>query len=512
MVLVAALCAGCQYAQLNVRVDLYDEDPRAIVPMSPEVATRLIEDVERLRGAARQKTALRIELANGSQEMYQQVWLDVGASLQRPPPALAGHIEAHARYVDAATQAEKDLQGHLDAAVHALQQYSRDYRQAYESALTQFQECERFRLKSRREQRKAIKEAADPLEPCSPYERSKKNVERLDDEWILRRLPIDLRRQEAEVRSLVAQAVERYRGFAGPLGEAFVIDWVGLRARINTGLEDAQGTDNEMRFRRALFSLNARLATLAGTTGLIPQKRIEDAIAKGARDSATGLFDSTLKIALELESLRADLPDDISALTALAELVRHSSRFTELIDRLQDTGDPVWRIVTSPANERHWNRNVVDTNFYAQGNSSVVVVRHDPMRYDIHEASNNPLALIKGQLAISHAVTKAAITIAGAATGLPTPTQDDKGNIVPPTQQQREAGANAAEDFAKRAAAAAETERTRERALRGLSQELASIHATLAASGGDAKVLAAQKTRLESVLQAYKALFEVASD
>ena len=67
MVLVATLCAGCQYAQLNVRVDLYDEDPRAIVPMSPEVATRLIEDPALTDYVNEQRIALEICLTSNVQ-------------------------------------------------------------------------------------------------------------------------------------------------------------------------------------------------------------------------------------------------------------------------------------------------------------------------------------------------------------------------------------------------------------------------------------------------------------
>ena len=52
----------------------------------------------------------------------------------------------------------------------------------------------------------------------------------------------------------------------------------------------------------------------------------------------------------------------------------------------------------------------------------------------------------------------------------------------------------------------------RDRALRGLSQELASIHAMLASAGSDKNLIEAQKARLEAVLQAYKVLFEAASD
>jgi len=528
---VAALLAGCQSASFNVSVDLYNENPRAILPMAPETATRLVEQVERLRASAKHKTALRIELASAGWQIYSQTWLDSGLlpdaipdskNAISQPTAFRSHEKQHMAYVNSAEEAEKALQPYLDDAVRELVTYLNEYEAKYEEALAGFQICERFRLKSRREQRAELRKAREngkdtTLWPCWPYEKSKNTIERLDDEWVLRRLPIELRRKEAEVRSVVAQAVERYRGFAGPLAQSFVIDWAGLRAKLYAGLESAQyarRSDEEFDLKRALFALDGRIATLAGTTGLIPRTRIEDAIDKDAHDAATGLFNSMLKIAVELESLRTDLPDDASAQTALAGLVRQSSRFTELIDRLQDTGDPVWRLVTDPANEGHWNPQSVDTNFYAQGNSSLVVVRHDPMRYDIHEATNNPLALVKGQLAISHAVTKAAINIAGAATGLPTPTpgQDDSGNPVPPSDTQRTDASAAAEGFANDRARAEEAERMRERALRGLSQELSSIHATVTASGSDVNLLMAQRSRLESVLRAYRVLFEAASN
>jgi hypothetical protein len=521
LVALAALAAGCQSATFDVKVDLYGENPRAIVPMTPETATGLVEDIERLRASATQKNALRLELASTAWQIYQQAWIDAGLS-RGESSGFESHRRQHEAYVKAAKKAYEDLtkaEGPLDNAVGQLTGYAAAYAEAYDVALGQFKECERYRLKGRwqqRSQRKADEAAGKDTTflPCSPYERRKdRSVERLDDEWVVRRLPIELRRREAVVRSAVALAVEKYRGFAGPVGESFVIDWAGLRAKLYSRIEAARRAEREseeMTHRRALFALDGRIATLAGTSNLIPKRRIEDAVEKNAQGAATGLFDSMLKIAVELESLRADLPDDASAQTALASLVRNSSRFTELIDRLQDSGDPVWRIITDPANEAHWNPQSVGTHFYAQGHSSAVIVRHDPMRYDIHEATNNPLALVKGQLAISHAVSKAAINIASAATGLPAPApkDDGEGGAGGSADTPGPVDTSAADAFAKKKAEADEAERTRERALRGLSQELSSIHATLAASPNDANVLRTQKARLESVLQAYRVLFE----
>jgi hypothetical protein len=464
-----SLLAACQSAKFNVRVDLYDEDPRAIVPMRPETATKLVEDVERLRAAASQKTALRIQLADGGWQIYEQAWLEAVPGARNLPAGFALHKDQHQRFVAEALHVDDELGDKLDDAVDLLNQYSQHYTGEYKIAHEAFQQCEKYRLSEKVRSRSAAsgrdgddEESADDdheeaASQCQPYELTMKPVQRLDDEWVLRRLPPSLREEEAASRAAVTIAVEAYRGFAGPLKTAFIIDWAGLRGRYYTEIEIAQrrrNVDAEVDAKRALFALDGRIAALASSAGL-PKSRVEDAVARNAGQVSPGLFSSMQKIAVELEALRADLPDDITAKTALDELVRNSSRFTELIDRLQDAGDSVWRIVTDPANEAHWNSQPVGTRFYAQGNSSVVVVRHDPMRYDVHEATNDPVALIKGQLAISHAVTKAALTVAGAASGMPglTPKRDSSGNAVAPTDDERTQTTNTAEEFAKRKAA-----------------------------------------------------------
>ena len=89
------------------------------------------------------------------------------------------------------------------------------------------------------------------------------------------------------------------------------------------------------------------------------------------------------------------------------------------LERLQNPGSPVWRIVTDPENAKKWNTEFSRTYFYAEGNSGVVVVRDSPMDYRVQEGANNPAALVQAQLQVSRAVADAAIQIAGASTGVP---------------------------------------------------------------------------------------------
>jgi chaperonin cofactor prefoldin len=507
-------------------LDLYKEDPKFEPPMSPETAANLLEDVEKLRSAAKAKTALRKDLANTGWQIYSDTWRAVNGNAKQA--ALREHEDRLGKYVAAADKAFESLQTDLDDARSALRKYFEDYRDAYVNAKKEFNACEQFRLSTQSEQKAILEKARQKgedttLSPCRPSEGMDK-LDRLDDVWILRRLSTDLYTKADDARSRVKRATSAYDGFKGPLGTTFTSDWGGLRAVLYSALESAQRMglrSQEMHAQRVIFGLNQRITSLADTSNLIPKDEIAQAIRKDLRGSPS-LFDSTIRIATELDDLRSNLPDSAAAQTALSSLVQNSALRLDLIDRLQDPGNSVWQIITDPANVSKWNTLSPRPDkpgepvvaFHAEGNSSVVVVRHDPMNFQTHQATNNPTALVKGQLAVSNAVSKAALTIAGAAAGLPaaTPGTDDSGKPKPPTTEERQAASKEAETFATRRANAEQALRERDGALRTLSLQLSTIAMNLARAGDDPKVLAAQKEELASVLKASRVAFDAPSE
>lgn len=511
---VFALLSGCASSELTIHVDLYDEDPRFVAPMTPEEVAEQVANLERLRAAAKDKTAQRKYLAEVSVAMYN----DTREPLFNNPDRYTQEL---GDYKKAAGDAQSELEGLINDAIKELGIYTAKYQAAYETARRDFQRCENERLGSQSKAPPDLPGASSEADEPPPEEKplvsqcwlseKGKFVERLDDEWIVRRLPVTLRADEAKARGLVAKAAAGYRSFAAPVEKSFVVDWAGLRADLYDAVEHST-TDNERKSaaNRAVHGLNTRLASLAQATNVVPQSEIEEAVESDARGDTTGLFRSTMKIAIELESLRGDLPDDATAQTALSGLVRNSSRFSELIDRLQDSGDPVWRTVTNPANEAHWNTEITKSGFFAQGKSNVVIVRQDPMRYDIHEGTNDPVALVKAQLEVSRAVANAAINVVGAATGIKVPGGGTKPGDPASDGTAATSNAASAEAFAQRKAKAEEQERARQNALRGLSMELNNILLNLA-SGGDS-ALATQRSRLASVLKAYRDLLDISAD
>jgi hypothetical protein len=603
---VVMVLAGCASARLQVAIDLYDEDPRFIAPMTPEETVQLIENVEKLRQAAADRTSERLFLATASKNLYvntlRQIEAPASGSRRGSSPSKAKESEADRiedelqDFLNGTESALQALEPRLVYAKLAAAQYLQEYRDEYAGAESNFRLCEKVRVSGRYQhapipddQLEQVKtttnrpppstnQDANAVSNCHVSEFNKK-VERLDREWILRRLPVCLRTEEAKVRSAVLDAVGAYRSFASPSAtvqsagsrpqpsdetpkaagktggaadkepepknclspidlealfqkatrelsltkparqsettvvSVFTLDWVSLRVQLNMYLEGAQlgGLHPlERRLTMAIQALNSGMIALAQASKLVSPQDVARAVEASSQNSPSGLLDSSVKIALELETLRTDLPESASAQTALAGLARNSSLFAELIDRLQDAGTPVWRIVSDPSNEEHWNKSPMQplTDFYAQGKSSVVFVRNDPMRFDVHDATNNPTALIKGQLEISRAVANAAISVAGAATGIPSVPKsvgDTSGGTGAPASTTTET--DAATAFAKRKGAADEAERLRDRQIRGLSLELTAILASLATSGSDT-VSDTQKGRLDAVLTAYRSMFE----
>ena len=115
---------------------------------------------------------------------------------------------------------------------------------------------------------------------------------------------------------------------------------------------------------------NAAMALDAPKQGDI--KKSVDAIAKVATDvpSSLGIGDR--------------------GATALNQLVQSTNLLYSQVDRLQDPADPIWRIVTDPENEAKWNTQFSESYFYAQGNSSIVVVRDTPMSFRVQRAPTTP--------------------------------------------------------------------------------------------------------------------------
>jgi hypothetical protein len=120
-----------------------------------------------------------------------------------------------------------------------------------------------------------------------------------------------------------------------------------------------------------------------------------------------------------LVALTGGLATSDSQLDELQSRVLEATIGAALVDRIQDAADPVWRQVAAPENEKHWNMRFEESYAYAQGNSSVVIVQDSPLSYRVQRSSNDPRALVAGQLAVTRAIASAAIEVASAAAGLP---------------------------------------------------------------------------------------------
>jgi hypothetical protein len=78
----------------------------------------------------------------------------------------------------------------------------------------------------------------------------------------------------------------------------------------------------------------------------------------------------------------------------------------------------VWREITDPSNEENWTGIYARTFYHAQGNTGVVVVRDRVGQFRVHQAKNDPTALVQGQLRISRTIASALTDVLAASFGV----------------------------------------------------------------------------------------------
>jgi hypothetical protein len=191
--------------------------------------------------------------------------------------------------------------------------------------------------------------------------------------------------------------------------------------------------------------------------------------------------------------------------TAMNDLLRSTALLFSQVDRLQDPADPIWRIVSDPQNQAKWNTTFSETYFYAEGNNSVIVVRDTPMSFRVQRGNNNPAALIQGQLQVSRAIANAAISIAGAAAGLPIP------KVSGATSQGKDSTekGDPAEQLAVRKATVERSAALREGAIKGLQRQLIMLRDEFAVVDvNDATAIEALLSKFHSMLKAYEVVLK----
>jgi len=387
--------------KLTVTVDLYDEDPSFSPPMSVLVAGELLRDLKDLETAAIRERNLRVDLNTESVSVFVAAWEQSGGDPQisnelrdRLDASLDGMAQPAAIFTDRVNEVRDDIE-----------QYISDYENAFHDVRVGFQEI------------RSCKDA----EGCTRRSAATANP-RLGKDHVLRELPPELKAREHRIHRGITEVIANY-WLQKDVRPRLQVPWSDLLNLINVQIQNAdERKDNAAKVlaQQRLDAIQVTVASLNKRVRRYSGQSITQVRPNAAPGRSRELISSARLLAGELESFRNDLPANATSTTALSGLVQQSAKFIDQIDRLQDNSDAVWRVVTDPANDGHWNKEMVRTFFNSDGDSGVVIVRDGPMRFRIKSAENDPTATLKGQLEIARAITNASMSIAGAAAGIPT--------------------------------------------------------------------------------------------
>lgn len=238
-----------------------------------------------------------------------------------------------------------------------------------------------------------------------------------------------------------------------------------------------------------------------------------ESVSNSAFEQISDYLDSTRLESRLVDDIR-DIDRSLSvdrrqeAVENLRQLVITSSIFYNVIDRMQDPSNPVWRLITAEDNEDNWNMDVAGTSFSGQGNSTVVIVRDSPLKFRIQQGANDPTQLIKSQLAISRSIASASISVIAASRGISLPMSTPPGE----DEQAPDVSGDREDEEAEKQALQAALQNKADvdlfnQVLKNMERNLAASRRNLdRISDDEEELLKQEQARLEAVLEQHKIL------
>ncbi|WP_421765482.1 hypothetical protein [Ekhidna sp.] len=275
-----------------------------------------------------------------------------------------------------------------------------------------------------------------------------------------------------------------------------------IRGSFSQDLQDLSNLKNEniqeSTFNEVKLALS-NLATLLNNRDFNVDSRILSEMLESLESqNLTSFKDSFTK----LSSVFAEIPNTLtleSRTNDLAKFIQDKNFLFNQLDRLQDFGHVDWKNIAMKMDDPNsWKREFTSTEFEAEGNSSVVLVRDSPVSFRPQQVNNDPSALIQSQLQISRAATGMALSVAGAVAGIDlesSPNIDLSTAEVSSTNEGQKAALERRMEL-------------REIALNNLIKNLQNIEEDLNNNGGVAADRAAILGRIEILTKAYILQFQ----
>jgi len=372
---LAMTSVSCASSQMTLTLDLYQDDPTVKTLLSLDEAVGLANSLRTTREEARSLGDGQSALAHGFVSFYEEL-----------ARAMVGEGEDSASQLTSLKGMLKDHDATLDRRRGAVEKAVAAAESAIQSYIT------------------TRKDLVDPIDRSGA-----------------------LVLLQQQVRALINDVSASVDGLSNPGTQTDFESYhdfaVGYLVRGLARPESDWRIDETVR-----PSLSSTIRTLAATAGDLEAQGLRvGRLLRQSLDAAVTELDSgrlrqsVERVAAAATSLPASLSIGDRGTAALAELVRSTALLHSQIDRLQDPADPVWRVVSHPDNEEKWNTTFAETYFYAEGNSSVVVVRDSPFSFRVQRGDNDPTALIRSQLEVARAIGDAALTVAGASIGASLP-------------------------------------------------------------------------------------------
>ncbi|MEL6328245.1 MAG: hypothetical protein AAFR38_01175 [Planctomycetota bacterium] len=397
--LVAPLLGGCAQSRLRIQVDVFSEDPTIAVKTSSQRLSALLSRIAGLEQDAERRIRERSRAELDKQRL-------VDAS-QRVAELLRAEPDPNGRSASLAQRPRSEISEGVYAELEDYRTLVQSRSEDARDAIDRVQGSRVGWAQTRASARDDAEVVAASSELAATYVEAQYRVAGLEAAVLSLSTEVDLEGYD-DPTALRQQLVDRFGDSAGTADE------VEQRIRVNVipGLRQELEQAGRYGNRRIESVLSSEISYFRQ---LLSALESLDAGASAA-DAATAAR-AVPTPAAQSESVPAT--PDTALIAGVGGVGVANDLYSSQIDRLQDSADPVWRILADPENEEKWSQQLVDTRFHAEGNSQVIVVQDRVGHFRVVNAKNDPTALIESQARITRSIAAGALDILGAVGGVP---------------------------------------------------------------------------------------------
>lgn len=404
-IMLGLMLGGCAQSKLHVQVDVYRDDPLAQALADPERLANIRTGLKRVPEVAVEVVTARKAIADSQLNIYLD-YLALMEAINYPDNKADRGKLKNANSFKGLTVNKQAFFGYLDSQIVHLRKTS----VKAQKALEEFAEVSKITV------------GDQSYDPAKFFTASDNLDSQLDAVDVIFKsiLPMPAIEDSEEPGKHYEFAMQQSFEQVAIKIQSILVDPKKI-GDFQSSIEKPTVKEELSNLKKTMDELDKKVKPMREAGVFIPNhsKAAAGALGKAIAGGKAVEIGSAMTEAIRAAQATSPTPGYSSeGQLIIRTLAGSTDFFTSQVDRMQDPADPAWRILSAPSNQHKWHTDFSKTEYYAEGDAEVVVVRDSVGHFRVQRGKNNPTATILSQAKITRSIASGTLDVLAAAAGV----------------------------------------------------------------------------------------------